>query len=457
MSSESDRAVAASLGSIPSVDAEPIRLAAATPRSEHARWISKGVLAVADQGLISGSNFALSVLLARWTSLEQYGAYAVAFGTFVLLSQLYQATVLEPMSVFGGSIYKQEVRHYLGLLCWLHLFLSIIMVAAFGVAVAIAAYLGATPVLVNCLAALTLSSPCVLLLWLARRAQYMELSPTPAALGALLYSGIVLGVAAIIHKWYALSAWLAFAVMGIAALMTAIFLLCWRRPVFSLGANSLSLREVARKHWEYGRWAIGSSLAIWIPSNVYYFIVPAFAGVAQAGTLRAMMNFTLPAGQTTTALQLLFQTHTAQVQHERGNAALKSLSLKLARVFLLGSLLYWGALIAFGKPLVHLLYAGKYTDIADYLPWLALAFIVNTMNSVPTVGLRALQRPSAVFAAYSVATAVTLLMGIPLTWAWGVKGVIAAMLAAHCATMLVSVRVFRRQLETSAVPQEAAI
>jgi len=109
-------------------------------------------------------------------------------------------------------------------------------------------------------------------------------------------------------------------------------------PFWSLRANSLSLGDVARRHWDYGRWALGSSLAIWIPSNVYYFIVPAFAGVGQAGTLKALLNLTLPPGQTTTALQLLLQTHTAKVQHERGNDALKEVSVTIAWV------LFWGQL-----------------------------------------------------------------------------------------------------------------
>src|SRR2546429_7188451 len=48
------------------------------------RWLIKGMYAVLDQGLISGSNFLLGILLARWTGAEQYGAYALAFAIFIL-------------------------------------------------------------------------------------------------------------------------------------------------------------------------------------------------------------------------------------------------------------------------------------------------------------------------------------------------------------------------------------
>ena len=56
-----------------------------------------------DQGLISGSNFVIGVLLARWLLPAQYGAYALAFSVFLLVSFLHQALLTEPQRVFGPS------------------------------------------------------------------------------------------------------------------------------------------------------------------------------------------------------------------------------------------------------------------------------------------------------------------------------------------------------------------
>jgi hypothetical protein len=41
-------------------------------------WFKKGSLAVLDQGLFSGANFIVNILLARWLAPEEYGAFAVA-------------------------------------------------------------------------------------------------------------------------------------------------------------------------------------------------------------------------------------------------------------------------------------------------------------------------------------------------------------------------------------------
>ena len=78
----------------------------AGPSSKFARWITKGGLAIVDQGLISGSNFLIGILLARWLMPEQYGAFALAFSVFLLLSYVYQSFLAEPQAVFSGSAYR---------------------------------------------------------------------------------------------------------------------------------------------------------------------------------------------------------------------------------------------------------------------------------------------------------------------------------------------------------------
>src|SRR5260370_17857789 len=65
----------------------------------------KGGLAVLDQGLISGSNFLVGILLARWLAPEEYGAYALPFAIFLLLSFVSQSLCFGPVSPFRAPPY----------------------------------------------------------------------------------------------------------------------------------------------------------------------------------------------------------------------------------------------------------------------------------------------------------------------------------------------------------------
>ncbi len=84
------------------------------------RWLMKGFWAVSDQGLFSLSNFALSVLLARWLVPQDYGAFTVAFAVFLLIGTFHTALLSEPMLVFGPSRYKGRFSEYLGALMYGH-------------------------------------------------------------------------------------------------------------------------------------------------------------------------------------------------------------------------------------------------------------------------------------------------------------------------------------------------
>ena len=102
------------------------------------RWTTKSGLAILDQGLISGSNFAASILLARWLTPAQYGAYAVAFSVFILLSLIYLALLLEPMAVFGGSAYHNCLREYLRVLVKLQVGVAFLVVVPLGISALVA-------------------------------------------------------------------------------------------------------------------------------------------------------------------------------------------------------------------------------------------------------------------------------------------------------------------------------
>src|SRR5690349_22036042 len=88
------------------------------------RWLGKGFLALADQGLLSGSNFVVAILLARWLTRDEYGAYAMGFSIFILLYGFHNAFLLEPMSVFGPESYAGCLTAYVKRLLGFHFVLT---------------------------------------------------------------------------------------------------------------------------------------------------------------------------------------------------------------------------------------------------------------------------------------------------------------------------------------------
>jgi hypothetical protein len=178
-------------------------------------WVGKGSLAVLDQGLISGANFLITILLARWLTAGQYGAYTLAFSIFLLLGSVHDSLVSEPMTVFGPSSHVDHRREYLGAVLKIEAVLGLVCFAVLGLSAVIAYYLAAPSGFAGALAGLTVSAPCVFLLWLTRFALYVEQSPGSAALGALFYSALVLSGTLLIFRRGLLSPFTAFIVIAL--------------------------------------------------------------------------------------------------------------------------------------------------------------------------------------------------------------------------------------------------
>ncbi|HLK32074.1 MAG TPA: hypothetical protein VKT29_03230, partial [Terriglobales bacterium] len=277
-------------------------------------WAKKSFLAILDQGLISGSNFLTSILLARWLAPDQYGSYAVAFAIFILLSLIYLALLLEPMSVFGGSSYSRGLWEYTRVLLWLQLGITLLIVAILG-AVTLAVWrFVPTGGLAGALAGVTLAAPCLFLFWLARRAYYLELSPARAVRGAAFYCGLVLIGLFVLYEKSRLSPFTAFLLFACAALLTSCFLFYELRRLLPSDGTKLSTRHIWSRHWTYGRWALATSVASWIPVYIYYPLLSSLHGMSYSGQLRAVMNFTSPIEQTQIALAMLFLPYAARVQ-----------------------------------------------------------------------------------------------------------------------------------------------
>lgn len=401
-------------------------------------WALKCSTAMMDHGLISASNFLLGIVLARYLGSEQYGAYALAFSTFVLLSLIHSALAMEPMSVFAPSIYRKTLPEYLGLLLWVQVLGSVIIVACAGAGEVFFRLAGMQTNLVSAFEGIALASPCVLIFWFARRAFYLQFRPSSALIGSIVYSVFLCFGIWVLASGQLLSPFAAFVVMGSAAFLTSLLLLFLLRPTISEKAISkvLSVKEVLKKHWHYGRWAFASALFIWIPWNSFYSVVTHYSGLAESGTLKALLNLAMPMTQTYAAFSLLFISQAARLGHDKGWDAVKVLAWRIAGLYTLGSSAYWILVCLFRNQLIRLMYAGHYQEMAPLIPVIAVASILSGAAMGPTIAIRAMRSPANVAAIYFGSSLVSLLFGIPACRAWGIRGAVFGILLSSIISVL---------------------
>ena len=109
-----------------------------------------------------------------------------------------------------------------------------------------------------------------------------------------------------------------------------------------------------------------------------------------------------------------------------------------------GTILYWLIMITFRSQIVEHLYAGRYMGIVALIPWLAVSSVLRISATSQAIILRAMRAPALVFAAYSAASVVDVVAGIPLTWTFGLWGAIVGMISSSAVAVIVTFAMLNR-------------
>ena len=383
-----------------------------------------------DQGLVSLSNFTLNILLARWLSPTEYGAFGVTYTIFLLFGTFHSALLNEPMLVFGPGKYKDKIKAYVQVLLYGHwifgvivgtlFFLSYITTSCFTNSRLAPAFFG-----------LSISSPFVLFQWLMRRACYINLQPQLAAISGAGYMVLIfLGAVSLNHfEWLDPASTLL--LMGIASLLSGLWLLYKLGMHLKINNDTQLRRDVFCDHWRYGRWSLGTAGLAWIPSNVFMIFLPIWWGLEASAAYKALLNLILPMVNVTTALGTILLP---VLVDKKGSPAFNHLVIFMSVFFVLGATIYWLLLGLFGGPIIHFIYLGNYSEFIGLLWLTGIIPIMGALVTISGAALLALELPNKVFYAFIASSGVTLTIGLLLVLAWGVRGAMYGWLIAYIVT-----------------------
>jgi len=343
-------------------------------------------------------------------------------------------------------MYAERLKGYLRALLWIDVAVTLPVVVALSLWARIVDKPGRLDGLPGALAGMALAGPCLLLFYVVRRAFYWELTPGRSTAGSLLYCGLLVSGLTSLHRLGLLTSFTVFLLMGMAALVTSVLQFLRLQRALKPGKTDSTLGDVWRQHWNYGRWAIASSLAVWIPGNIYFILLGSFSGMAKVAVFKALMNLTLPIAQTFTALSLFFLSYAARTRQLEGAASVGRLAWNITFTFAGASVIYWSLIILLRERVVHLLYAGNYGEITRWVPWIAIYSCLWCAVHGQAIGLRAMLSPASVFCAYGVASTISLAIGIPAIHALGTPGALASMILSSATGFGVVVFLLRRKV-----------
>ncbi|MCA9905869.1 MAG: hypothetical protein KC547_18565, partial [Anaerolineae bacterium] len=180
----------------------------------------KLILAVGDQLVFSGSNFLVSVLLARGMTYDDYGGFTYAYSLFLLLANFHNALLLEPFTIVGSSQHRFSLRTYTQRIARLQVYWTLIT-SGLGLPVGLGIWLAGDAILGQALLGLSLAQGAMLYFWYVRRKWYVAQHIDRALIGTVVYAAVQLILVFGLQRIGALTPLSAFAAIGVAGLVAA--------------------------------------------------------------------------------------------------------------------------------------------------------------------------------------------------------------------------------------------
>jgi O-antigen/teichoic acid export membrane protein len=277
------------------------------------------------------------------------------------------------------------------------------------------------------------AGPALFSLWLAfmwwqlqeylRRLLYTRGAVLNAVINTVLANGVRLAIMLVWVKQGRLSgiagleaiAWGSFAALIPSMWFTRTY---WTR-------RYLNLRETWQINWNFGRWAMGGTIANWVAVEFYPILTAGLISFAAAGAYRALQNLVAPVHMLLRATDTFLTPRAANVYEKEGQHAL---TRTLRRIYQISGIPILGILlvaILFPEQILELFYGDTYAAYSSGMVLMAIFYaLLFAYYPLQTIFKAArLSRP--IFLANLAAILIMFTAGIWMILSWGVNGTIA--------------------------------
>ncbi len=405
------------------------------------RWGIKSGVSILDQGSYSLGNFISIILLARWQEPDEYGAFSVAFATYLFFAGLYNGMALEPISILAPSRYRDRRGEYLSSQFGLHLLLSIPFAALLYLCGWVIGDQGSR----NAFEAAALALPFMLLIWLARRIYYAEYNPVGALTCSLLYSFVLLSGLLCLRAISTLTVDGIFAVMSLAGLIGGMSVF-WRARQYHFSSLKSFVPEVVVAHWQLGKWIVLGALFLLLAELAPLVFLATLRGLEEVAAFKAIQNFILPMMQVQAALSLAGLPVLAREFSARDIKAFQRTGFMLTAAMTGLAVIYEVFLLFVHRALAQFIYQGQYTTYIDLIPLYGVVPVLVGLFSGGFLSLRVIQNSRI----YLLSGFIPFALGIPACYLWtksyGIAGTISGIIVTHVFILLVSFYFYYRRL-----------
>ncbi|AJE02799.1 lipopolysaccharide biosynthesis protein [Geobacter pickeringii] len=384
----------------------------------------KGGVTLADQGVVSVTNFLTGVIVARSGSREELGLYSLGFTVLIVLQAVQSSAISSPYTFFNVRFAEGERAAYTGssLVHQLHLAAAAALLLAVSGAL-LARGLG-SPGMVAVMPLLALATPFVLVREYGRQIFFSRLRFSAALLMDLVVAGVQMTALLLLAGMGKLSAAGAYGAVALACGGAVAVWGATARQYYSFDRTRI-LPDL-RMNWAIGKWSLASGVASLAGAQLYPWLITVSRGVEAAGILAACMGVAFLANPLIIGVGNFLAPQTMHSFTTDGVPAVRRLLARSTLVLAAGMTLLCVTMFAWGDELLRLIYGARYAGFGLVVALLSLSQTFEVFSLPPNCGLFLMERLDVIFRANVIVLLVTVTAGFwlmrllgPLGVAWG--------------------------------------
>lgn len=382
--------------------------------------LQQGLLSVFDQGIVSATNFATSVIIGRLCSQTEMGIYALGLSIVYFARAIQEQLVSAPYTIYCNRQPDEEKAAYAGSSCvhfsW---FAGLVILSLLGFA-GVLAVQGTAPDLLQLSLVLVAALPLFLVREFIRHYTFSHLKMGTATLLDVSVAIIQLCSLGLLGWLGPLTVPVVFGVIGGSCLLASLGWFLTKPDRFTVS------RTAAIRHWKhnwgFARWALACQLVGCSAPYVMPWFVASLEGAAATGILAASTTLVGLANMFVMGVANFLSPRAAKAYAEEGVAGLKSVMVFAGLMFTVVLGLFAVAMCFLGGYLAVLVYGENYAEAGPVIAVLAFGLLASGLSVTAGNGLWAIDRPAANFRADLCALVVTIGLSALLIGPYGVMG-----------------------------------
>jgi O-antigen/teichoic acid export membrane protein len=384
---------------------------------------------LADQVVVSGSNFLCTYLLARYMGIADFGIYAVLLTGLQFLVSIQSTLITQPHNVLGARLAGVEYKAFTSALLCAQLILGTIS-TTFLMIVGLILFLVDAP----SSGFLFLAIGLICGPWMAQEFIRRILYTQRDSLGAFLNDGVsyglqLAGIIILIFFRGSPSITEALLVLGVSSL-AAILAGAWQLR------DHLTLEHLtfqgAMDHWKsariFGQWLFAKNIANWFGSNGHTWLLLALLGPAMVGVYKAATHLVNVMNPIQQAAMSYLPSRASVSYSKQGSKGLRAWLDRTLRVTIIPQIIIGVSLIVLSKPALNVAYGTKFDSISltFELEWIVIIAVFSRLMGFAAqllqLTIMATNNTRVLFNISLVSVALLFTSGIVLIYLFGIFG-----------------------------------